>query len=244
MNVRTLLLTASTLALQPLLTTPAAAEDWETTLTPYLWAFGIDGDIKAQGEEFNTSTDFSDIVDNLDFGGSFMLEANKGTWVNFLQLDYLSLSNGDIETRATGVEGRLEFDSTLAAVATGYRVTMSEKSSIDVLVGLRYANLDAEARIKSLGLRRESENDQYDGILMLRPRIALSKYWSFSPTLSAGAGDSDLTWELSPEVVYTNDCCNLEFRAGYRNLNYELENGNDELDISLRGPMIGLGFKF
>ena len=244
MKTRAYLIAAATLAAQAALTPTASAGDWQTTLTPYLWAFGIDGDIKARGEEFNTSTDFSDIVDNLDFGGSFMLEANRGTWVNFLQFDYLSLSNGDIETRTSGVEGRLEFDSTLAAVATGYRVTMSEKSSIDVLVGLRYANLDAEARIKSLGLSRESENDQYDGILMLRPRIALSKYWSFSPTLSAGAGDSDLTWELSPEVVYTNDCCNLEFRAGYRNLNYELENGNDELDISLRGPMIGLGFKF
>lgn len=243
MKIRALVLTASVLTLQPLLTAAAAAEGWETTLTPYLWTFGLDGDIKARGEEFNTSSSFSDIVDNLDFGGSFMLEANRGTWVNFLQADYLSLSNGDVETRA-GVEGRLEFDSTMVAAATGYRVQMSETSTIDVLLGLRYANLDAEARIRALDLRRETENNQYDGILMLRPRIALSRYWSFSPTVSVGAGDSDLTWELSPEVVYANDCCNLEFRAGYRNLNYELENGNDELDIAIRGPLIGVGFKF
>lgn len=48
MKIRALMLTASVLTLQPLLTAAAAAEGWETTLTPYLWAFGLDGDIKAR----------------------------------------------------------------------------------------------------------------------------------------------------------------------------------------------------
>jgi len=83
-----------------------------------------------------------------------------------------------------------------------------------------------------------------DGIVMLRPRIALGKNWAFSPTASIGAGDSDLVWELAPEFVYTNQCCNLEFRAGYRTVNYELEEGDIELDFSFAGPMVGIGFAF
>ncbi|MBP6383187.1 MAG: hypothetical protein KA321_10880, partial [Pseudomonadales bacterium] len=61
---------------------------------------------------------------------------------------------------------------------------------------------------------------------------------------SIGAGDSDLVWELAPELVYTNDCCNLEFRFGYRTVNYELEEGDIEADFSFAGPMVGLGFAF
>ena len=80
------------------------------------------------------------------------------------------------------------------------------------------------------------------GVVMLRPRLALSKYWTFSPTLSVGAGDSDLVWEMAPAFVY--DCCGTEFRFGYRNLNYDLENGNDSADISISGPVIGVGFAF
>ena len=79
---------------------------------------------------------------------------------------------------------------------------------------------------------------------MLRPRVALGRNWAFSPTASVGAGDSDLVWELAPELVYTNNCCNLEVRFGYRTVNYEIEEGDAEADFSFQGPMVGLGFAF
>ena len=109
---------------------------------------------------------------------------------------------------------------------------------------MAYRAAFAKAKAGGAVARADGNGDLTDGIVMLRPRIALGKHWAFSPTLSVGGGDSDLVWEAAPEFVYTNDCCNLEFRFGYRTVNYEYEENNVELDFSIAGPMVGVGFAF
>ncbi len=216
--------------------TAALAADSGFTVTPYLWAVGIDGDIQAHGEDTNVSMDFQDVVENLDMAGSALFEANVGNWVSYAMVDYLSLDTGDVTTRFPGVDADLEMDSTLATVATGYRVHMGERSTIDVQVGIRYAQMDTELWI---------EDAVVDVVvrIALRPRLALSRNWTFSPTMSIGAGDSDLTWELSPQFVYDCDC-GFDVRVGYRNLNYDFEKGSDSMDLTIKGPVIGVGFSF
>jgi hypothetical protein len=222
---------------------PAAlAADSGFTVTPYLWAVGIDGDIQARGEDTTVSMDFQDVVENLDMAASALFEANVGNWVSYAMVDYLSLDTGDVDTRFPGRDADVEMDSTLATVATGYRVHMSERSTIDVQVGIRYARMDTQVWIEGVG-QRDADNNVYDGILALRPRLALSRNWTFSPTMSIGAGDSDLTWELSPQFVYDCDC-GFDVRVGYRNLNYEFEKGSDSMDLTIKGPVIGFGFSF
>jgi hypothetical protein len=210
-------------------------------ITPYLWTIGIDGDIQAHGEDSNVSMDFDDILDNLDMAGSVLLEADMGRWVSYAMVDYLALDTGDVETRFRGVDADLEMESTLATVATGYRFQTGERSTVDLQVGIRYAQFDNQLEIEGLG-QRDADNNIYDGIVALRPRLALSQYWYFSPTLSVGAGDSDLTWEVSPQFVYA--CCGFDIRFGYRSLNYEFEKGSDSLDLTTSGPMLGVGFAF
>ena len=222
---------------------PAAlAADSGFTVTPYLWAVGIDGDIQAHGEDTTVSMDFQDVVENLDMAASALFEANVGDWVSYAMVDYLSLDSGDVDTRYPGIDADLEMESTLATVATGYRVHMGERSTIDVQVGIRYARMDTELWIEGVG-QRDADNNVYDGILALRPRLALSRNWTFSPTMSIGAGDSDLTWELSPQFVYDCDC-GFDVRVGYRNLNYDFEKGSDSMDLTIKGPVIGFGFSF
>lgn len=228
---------------------PVAAEDADKCcfrLTPYYWAVGIDGNLK--NDETNDDIDFNqdigDVTDNLEFNGSLMLEHNKGSWSNFAALDYIKTENDDTDWNVAGYDVEMEADTTLATVATGYRFGAGGESWVDLLVGVRYAKLDLEADLKGAPGSVNADDDLVDGIVMLRPRVALGKYWAFSPTASIGAGDSDLVWELAPELVYTNDCCNLEFRFGYRTVNYELEEGDIEADFSFAGPMIGLGFAF
>ncbi len=233
---------------------PAAADDGTCCfrLTPYYWAVGIDGSLKDTSgpttDKISFNNDISDVTDNLQFNGSLMLEHNLDRWVNFAALDYLKTENDDIDHNIplpSGTKLEVEADTTLATAATGYRFVTGETSHIDLLVGVRYAKMDVEAKLKgAAGQSANADDDLVDGIVMLRPRFALGKNWAFSPTMSIGAGDSDLVWEMAPELVYTNDCCNLEFRFGYRSVNYELEEGSTELDFSFAGPMAGIGFAF
>ncbi|MBK6288397.1 MAG: hypothetical protein IPJ33_14835 [Gammaproteobacteria bacterium] len=228
---------------------PAAADDSKCCLrlTPYYWAVGIDGSIEdnrgSTTDQVDFNNDIGDITDNLEFNGSLMLEHNAGHWVNFAALDYMKVDNNDTGlVTMTGNRVKMETDTTLLTAATGYRFGTGEGSHVDLMVGVRYAKLDAEASANGFSINGDS--DLTDGIVMLRPRLALGKNWAFSPTLSVGGGDSDLVWEMAPEFVYTNNCCNLEFRFGYRSVNYEYEENSVKLDFSFAGPMAGVGFAF
>lgn len=230
---------------------PAAAEDADKCcfrLTPYYWAVGIDGNLEINDEQGSTNIDFNqdigDVTDNLEFNGSLMLEHNKGNWSNFAAVDYIKTENDDTDINVAGSEIEVEADTLLATAATGYRFGAGGDSWVDLLVGVRYGKIDLEFNEKNGPGSINADDDLVDGIVMLRPRVALGRNWAFSPTASVGAGDSDLVWELAPELVYTNNCCNLEVRFGYRTVNYEIEEGDAEADFSFQGPMVGLGFAF
>ena len=230
---------------------PAAAEDADKCcfrLTPYYWAVGIDGNLEINDEQGSTDIDFNqdigDVTDNLEFNGSLMLEHNKGNWSNFAAVDYIKTENDDTDINVAGSEIEVEADTLLATAATGYRFGAGGDSWVDLLVGVRYGKIDLEFNEKNGPGSINADDDLVDGIVMLRPRVALGRNWAFSPTASVGAGDSDLVWELAPELVYTNNCCNLEVRFGYRTVNYEIEEGDAEAYFSFQGPMVGLGFAF
>lgn len=219
---------------------PASAKDWTFEVAPYLWVAGVDGDISIKTREYNLSADFDDILDQTKFGGSLIFAANRGRWVNFAQIDYLALENDDVQIRRFREEAKLENDSLLLTAATGYRLPVGERHNVDVMIGLRYAGLDIEMKDR-LG-STSSNRDIYDGIVMLRPNFRLGDNWTLMPSFSVGTGDSDLTWEVFPEIIYQPG--NWKFRIGYRNLNYEHEEGSDEIDFSMRGALLGVGFVF
>ena len=109
------------------------------------------------------------------------------------------------------------------------------------MAGVRFMGMDATIDLHRAG-ELESDREVYDAVIMLRPLFILSENWSLMPSASIGTGDSDLTWELFPEVIYQPG--RLKFRLGYRNLNYDFEKGSDEFDFSMHGLLLGVGFTF
>jgi hypothetical protein len=216
------------------------ADDWAFELAPYLWVAGIDGNVTIDGEEYDLSSDFSDIIDQTKFGGSFIFAANRGQWVNFAQLDYLALENDDVETRFSRSDVEIESDSLLLTATTGYRFALGQRHSLDLMAGLRYVALDAE--IDDRRRSSSSSRDIYDAVVMVRPMMQLADHWQLMLSFSVGTGDTDLTWEVFPEIIYQPG--EWKFRFGYRNLNFDYEDGDDELDFSMRGLLFGVGFVF
>jgi hypothetical protein len=222
-------------------TAQAEKEEWEFEVSPYLWAMGIDGDIKVKKVQYDASASFSDIIDQAKYGAQFILEANRGRWVNFAQIDYGVLESDDISGPLNLADVEIEVTSLLGTIATGYRAPLGERHSIDLMVGVRFAGFELDVDNSLLGSSTTQE-EVFDAIVMLRPRFILGDNWQFMPSASVGAGDSELTWELFPELIYQPS--DLKFRVGYRDLNYEFEQGDAELDIKLPGLVLGLGFVF
>lgn len=219
----------------------AAEDGWHLQLTPYMWFVNIDGTVSVGDREADFSADFSDLVDKVDLGGGLMAVGACNHWVCFVQGDYFELSQ-DFDQ---GPGGDLESDILYVDGAFGYRFGGSAGgASVDVLGGARYFRNENEVTVRGVG-SADDTSDLLDGILMLRashPLAFLSEKLRFEGTASIGAGDSDLVWELQPELTYQfND--RFAGRAGYRRIEYEFEDGAADVDVGYQGFLVGLDVK-
>lgn len=240
-------------------------------ITPYLWAFGVDGEATVNEYSANFSKDFSDISENIDGGGSILFVPSYNRFVALLQYDFASIDadvdslNNRIQQDFPSAKLAADFDTTIGTAAVGYRFdTFGEHSWVDVMVGVRQMELESEfvvryddpATTPPTPSRQEfsSEPDVTDTIVMLRPSFRISERWRFNPTMSLAVdGDSEDHYELSPQFQFQFSD-SFALRLGYRSLSYDIEEGRiaaDPEDSNYRrwdgdisGAMIGIGWTF
>lgn len=218
------------------------SKGWTFEVVPYAWLQGFDGTLTIDNKDYDFDQDFSDLYDSVDMAASLETIARYNRWIVLGQFDYASLDSDTNGDKSEAV--RLEVDEFFGVLAGGYTFDISKKITIDVLAGVRYAELDNTVKGK-LGENRELDYnaDSTDGIIMLRPRSQLTEKLFFNPQLSIGAGDAELVYELQPEFQYFfNETVDL--RVGYRRIHYEFDDGDNELDIDFSGFLVGVGFNF
>jgi hypothetical protein len=238
-KLRTLVSTLATIAF---IAPAAQAEgDWKFELVPYAWLAGIDGDISAGEREAEVDIGFDDLLDATEIGGSFLAVTQYKRFVLFTQFDYFQLDTDELDDSPD--IGHIENDSLFLSGAFGYQFnTFGEHSTIDVLGGVRYLDMENDLYLAD-GRRASGSSELIDGIFMLRPSFQLLSWLRFNPTLSVGAGDSDLTYELQPQfqIQFTD---NIVARLGYRRLYYDVSGERADFDGSFHGLIAGLGVTF
>ncbi len=223
-------------------------ERWEFTVSPYFWAAGIDGDVKLRGLEAEIDVDFSDVWDALECAGSVHIEARKGKWGFILDPLYMDLSVDKDLTPATA-----ELDLTMWTVEFGglYRLaewygTSDRASRVDVLVGGRYWDVEQDLQIGPLS--STSDEDWIDPFIGARLVVQMKDWLALRVRADIGgfavsSSASELTWNIFAGPVFTLSD-SLDIVAGYRWLDLDREDGADELDVTLSGPMIGALIRF
>lgn len=214
---------------------PASAE-WKNDLTLYLWGSDISGNATVGRQNIPINMSFDDIFDKLDFGIQAHYEGMSGQWGLGLDFTYLDAS----DTSAAGVEGEVNF--WLGEAFGIFRVN----DMLDLLAGIRFAELDLTLTTPGLAQAEGSRNltDFYGG---LRFRLPLSDTFGLFLRGDAGAGDSDLVWNVVAGLSWQVSK-SVAIRGGYRWLDYDVEN-NDvpieaQLDMRLEGPFLGVGFQW
>lgn len=211
-------------------------------VVPYLWAAGIDGDVSVRGQEVDVDVGFDDLVDKVDIGGSALGVLRYARWLVWGQVDYFSLSSDEFGSRR--VDGELETKSLIWTLAVGYQFAgLRPGQTVDVLIGARQLSLENELTLAGLGTFKR-DKDFIDAVLVVRPKLPLSDRVVFNLILSVGSGDSDLTWELWPQLEFQlADPWVAQF--GYRRLHYDIDSGNgNSFDAAFHGLTLGLGAKF
>lgn len=221
---------------------PAQAE-WSGEITPYFWAAGIEGDATVRGNDVDVDVGFDDLLDDTDAAVSVLGVLQRDRLIFWGQFDYLGLSTGDVDT-PSGASGELETDSLIWTLAVGYQFDgWKPGQHFDVLIGARQLSLDNELSIDGVGTF-DRDRDYTDAVVVVRPSLPLSENWRFNPTLSYGAGDSESTWELWPQLQY-NFSDRWAARVGYRRLHYDIEgDAGNEFDAAFHGLTLGVGWIF
>jgi hypothetical protein len=139
----------------------AAAGDWQYELTPYVFASGMQGDVKvgripATGIE----ADFADLAKALDYGFMGNLVARKGDVGYLVDVIYMKVTDGgDTPGRAFG-EAHASMTQQMYSGAAIWRVS---PAAVDLLLGVRYLHLKADLDIGAgvLSGRRAKRDEKH-----------------------------------------------------------------------------------
>jgi len=245
---------ASLLLAAGLAASAAEPQGWKFELSPYAWAAGLEGDVTVNGHKTDFDKEFSDLIEGVDMAASLLAVVQYNRYLLWGQSDYLSMStdNLDVEDRPEG--GKLDSKMLLNELAAGYQFDgFMEGMTIDVLAGVRTLTMDNELTIYDKGTKETEdpvENTRVDGLLVLRASLPIlpSKIdgLRFNPTLAIGAGDSELVYELFPQIQY-QITENIAARLGYRTVGYKIKgehNDDNEVNIRMAGLLLGIGVTF
>jgi opacity protein-like surface antigen len=242
----------------------SSAEQWQTTLTPYLWAAEISGDMTLRGRTGPVDVSFSDIWDNLDIAVMGRVEAWRGKWGLFVDGLYM-----DIETDFSTPQGLVAADTTIKMgvleFGAGYRLwesavgaNDSQELSFDLLGGGRYMYLEGEVDIVPdgplgalAGNTFSRSEDWVDPFIGGRFTLDLSEKWAAGVRFDFGGFDigegSKLTWNLVAGLDYKLSE-SMSLKGGYRVFDIDWDTGSGTqqfgMDAQFRGPILGLSILF
>jgi len=228
-------------------------DEWEFSLTPFLWGSGIDGTVGLAEREADFEASAKDLVKSLDFGIMGNFEARRNRWSLGADAVYTDLGkdvtvegSGEIVESSSEIPGaqnpRLDMSMTIIEGHVGYQVA----NSLDVLAGVRGVNTSSSLATDA-GTLAEVDGGFVDPIVGGRFRRDLSeKLWvNLRGDVGGFGAGSDFSWFLSAVGGYrVSRLISLDF--GYRiwDLDFESDNDLKTLDVTLAGFAFGLTFHF
>lgn len=232
---------------------------WQYEFTPYFWGSGMKGHVQG-GSLPNITVDasFSDILDVLDFGLMGAFEARKDRWVVLLDAIYMKLSAGGAASRTgpgpigatASANANLGIKQTVLAAAAAYRA-LEGRNPVDVIGGLRYNKLEADADIhgsffaQAGSVAGSADKDWVDPYIGARIQHPLAERWTlvgYGDVGGFGVG-SDFSWQVSAGVNY-DFAKNISGKFGYRAFYVDYNKSDFLYDMKNEGLFAGVGIRF
>jgi hypothetical protein len=233
-------------------------------IAPYFWVPKIDSTVTFERniggiESIEGEIKPSDYLDNLDFAGFISGEIRKGRWS--IYTDYMSFRfsgdnpiarsvtfPGGIIQVPVNLEGSFDLGVQVWTFAGGYTAWHDERGSLDVLLGSRLLDVEADmdfaftVPISPTPFAGSASGDRakWDTIAGVRGQLRLGKSrWAIPYHADAGGGSDNWTYNALIGVGY-------EFRWGqivlaYRRMGYEFKG---RTDLTVHGPGLGAVFRF
>ncbi len=226
----------------------AAADKWQFQFSPYFWLASLHGTAGIGNRSAQVDESFSDIFHSLNFAFMGLFEARKGKLVSLTDMEYVNVSDDKATAGPLFSSVTAKFKTFIFDPEVGYRVydDPDKGAFVDVLGGIRVWHVSTDIAFGA-GILAASEvqasRNWVDAVGGLRAKAALSPKWFVTGKFDLGGGGSKFTYQVFGGVGYSvNKKVALIF--GYRDLKVNYNKNNFLYDMSQRGPIMGLGFKF
>lgn len=232
---------------------------WALQVTPYLWATGMKGHISPfrRLPAVGIDKSFSDVIDNLDFGGFINVWGRYDRFVLSGDLMYVRTTDGKTISNLPPLPPPLpaipsvsaSVDSTqfMATLMGGYRLLDGDGFSLDALGGVRFWHVSNDVTVSAAGMTGSyGESFSWvDPVVGLRGFISLNDKLSLQAQADIGGfkTGSDLTWSVLATVNYAFNN-RFAVSAGYKVLDVNYDRGGHVFDTRLNGPVLGLTYRF
>jgi hypothetical protein len=238
-----------------------AADSWEWSLTPYLWASSIGTKVKQDGVTISDNdVAFTDLLSDLDFALAARAEGRRGRIGFLFDFFYVDLStsetvpehqNPDIPPPGSLIDVNIE---QLILEGGGFYRLSGDETGLDLLFGLRWIGFDQVIDVTlpfppNPTETKKSSPNLTDGFLGLRYAGRLGNKWGFSIRGDAATGGTELT--LNGQALFNyqiGQSGKYGLHFGYRYMALEVKEqvqGVDiETDLTLSGPVFGFMFKW
>ncbi|WP_442204645.1 hypothetical protein [Rhizobium sp. RAF56] len=221
---------------------------WTYTVTPYLWAAGISGDVGVRRlPEAHINADFGDIWNNLDFGAMVTGEARYDRYSIVGDVIYLKLSN-DTATPRGIVANNVEVTSKTFTgfLGAGYALLDAPNGHLDIVGGARLWSLDNTISFNGGfldGARGDSTKTWVDAMAGLKGNYFFTPQIYTTGWGLVGGGGADVDWDVGAGLGYKfNNTFSAE--VGYRAMGVNYRDNGFVYDVVLQGPTVGLSIHF
>ncbi|HWK13352.1 MAG TPA: hypothetical protein VNS02_03080 [Rhizobiaceae bacterium] len=226
---------------------------WALQVTPYMWAAGLNGRMSPfrNGPTIGVEKSFSDVLNNLNFGGFVNIWGRYDRFVISGDVMYVDTSDshaiGPLPPPITGLDARVDTKQFMAALQGGYRLLDTQQFTLDALAGLRFWHISNRVTVSALGLST-SYGESFgwvDPIVGARAFLPLTKKLSLQAQADIGGFGvgADFTWSALATLNYAFSD-HFSGSAGYKMLGVNYRRGGHVFDARLSGPVMGLTYRF
>lgn len=235
----------------------AAAEEWNFSVTPYVWATDVGMDVSVRDRTLVDATiPFEDLLEDLESAAILRADAMRGA--HGIAVDLFDVTVADNGARLPLPDGSgttlavdAEIGMTLLDVAGVYD-PRGDGQGLAFLYGARLVGQSEDVTATLEGgepgneRRYEADDTFVDALVGLRYAGTLPGRWSYEVAADLSTGGTELTWSVNPSIGYDFGA-NGRYRltAGYRYLavDFDTKPGVD-MDMTLEGFLVGFRYAF
>lgn len=237
----------------------AGRPNWALQITPYMWATGLKGSISPfrRAPTISIEKSFSDVLDDLNFGGFANIWGRYGRFVFSGDVMYVSTT----ESHAFGplpplplpippgtvIDAKVDTKQFMTTLQGGYRVFDTPDFTLDATGGARFWHISNDVTVKALGMSR-SYGESFgwmDPVIGARAFLRLTEKLSLQAQADIGGFGvgSDFTWSALATVNFIATD-HLSFSAGYKILDTDYDRDGHVYKTRMSGPVVGLTYRF